>query len=75
MPGRQRSKLLQAESDWPDLSRNYGELAIPAVRAAVMAQNDAAPSRAADADAEDNAETEGEPNPKGGQEGRPRSST
>jgi hypothetical protein len=71
MPGRQRSKLLQAESEWPDLSRNYGELAIPAVRAAVMAQNDAAPSRV---EGEDHAETEGEPS-QDRQEGRPRSST
>jgi hypothetical protein len=72
MPARQRSKL-QDESDWPDLSRNYGELAIPAVRAAVMAQNDAAPSRASEA--EDHGETEGEPSPKDRQEGRLRSST
>ena len=73
MPGRQRSKLLQTKSEWPDLSRNYGELAIPAVRAAVMAQNDAAPSRAPDP--EDHAETEDEPSPRDRQEGRPRSST
>ena len=73
MSGRQRSKLLQAESDWPDLSQNYGELAIPAVRAAVMAQNEAAPSRASNA--EDHAEAKSEPSPKDGQEGRPRSST
>ena len=73
MPGRQRSKLLQAQSEWPDLSRNYGELAIPAVRAAVMAQTDAAPSRIMQG--EDHAETEGEPSPKGRQEGRPRSTT
>jgi hypothetical protein len=73
MSGRRRSKLLQAESHWPDLSRNYGELAIPAVRAAVMAQTDAVASRASDA--EDRAETESEPSSKDRQEGRPRSST
>jgi hypothetical protein len=73
MPVKQKSKLLQAEPEWPDLSRKYGELAIPAVRAAVMAQSDAAPNRASDA--EDHAEKEGEPSPNDRREGRRRSST
>jgi hypothetical protein len=73
MPGKQKSKLLQAESDWPDLSRKYRDLAIPAVRAAVMAQSETAPSR--DADAEDQAESEAKPRSEGGREGWQRSST
>ncbi len=44
MPERRKSKLLAtAESDWPDVGHKYGKLGIPAVRAAVMAKNDAAP--------------------------------
>jgi hypothetical protein len=73
MPGKQRSKLLQTRSDWPDLRRNYRDLAIPAVRAAVMAQSESATSRSSDA--EDHAERRGEPSPKHRRAGQPRSST